>query len=67
MLESVEYSAGSPSDDSEDKKRIVKNLYLSNIAEEFAHNIVGIPNYLLNSNIINDDCICTYSSIYDWI
>ena len=26
---------GSPSDVSEDKKRIVKNLYLSNIAEEF--------------------------------
>ena len=25
----------SPSDVSEDKKRIVKNLYLSNIAEEF--------------------------------
>ncbi len=35
MLESVEYTAGSPSDVSEDKKRIVKNLYLSNIAEEF--------------------------------
>ena len=35
MLESVQYAAGSPSDVSEDKKRIVKNLYLSNIAEEF--------------------------------
>ena len=35
MLESVEYAADSPSDVSEDKKRIVKNLYLSNIAEEF--------------------------------
>ena len=35
MLESVEYPADSPSDVSEDKKRIVKNLYLSNIAEEF--------------------------------
>ena len=34
MLESVE-QADSPSDVSEDKKRIVKNLYLSNIAEEF--------------------------------
>jgi hypothetical protein len=32
MLESVQYA---PSDVSEDKKRIVKNLYLSNIAEEF--------------------------------
>ena len=35
MLESVEYATDSPSDVSEDKKRIVKNLYLSNIAEEF--------------------------------
>ena len=35
MLESVEYAADSPSDVSEEKKRIVKNLYLSNIAEEF--------------------------------
>jgi hypothetical protein len=35
MLESVQYAADSPSDVSEDKKRIVKNLYLSNIAEEF--------------------------------
>jgi hypothetical protein len=35
MLESVKYAADSPSDVSEDKKRIVKNLYLSNIAEEF--------------------------------
>jgi hypothetical protein len=35
MLESVGYAAGSLSDVSEDKKRIVKNLYLSNIAEEF--------------------------------
>jgi hypothetical protein len=35
MLESVECAADSPSDVSEDKKRIVKNLYLSNIAEEF--------------------------------
>jgi len=35
MLESVEYAADSLSDVSEDKKRIVKNLYLSNIAEEF--------------------------------
>jgi hypothetical protein len=35
MLESVQYEPDSPSDVSEDKKRIVKNLYLSNIAEEF--------------------------------
>jgi hypothetical protein len=35
MLESVKYTIDSPSDVSEDKKRIVKNLYLSNIAEEF--------------------------------
>ncbi|HXX98926.1 MAG TPA: hypothetical protein VEL11_17675 [Candidatus Bathyarchaeia archaeon] len=35
MLESVKYAADSPSDVSEEKKRIVKNLYLSNIAEEF--------------------------------
>ena len=35
MLESVEYAADSPSDVSEDKKRIVRNLYLSNIGEEF--------------------------------
>jgi hypothetical protein len=35
MLESMGYAAGSLSDVSEDKKRIVKNLYLSNIAEEF--------------------------------
>jgi hypothetical protein len=35
MLESVQYAPDSPSDVSEDKKRIVKNLYLSNIAEEF--------------------------------
>ena len=35
MLESVEYTGNSPIDVSEDKKRIVKNLYLSNIAEEF--------------------------------
>ena len=35
MLESVKYTGDSPSDVSEDKKRIVKNLYLSNIAEEF--------------------------------
>jgi hypothetical protein len=35
MLESMGYAVGSLSDVSEDKKRIVKNLYLSNIAEEF--------------------------------
>ena len=35
MLESVQYAADIPSDVSEDRKRIVKNLYLSNIAEEF--------------------------------
>ena len=35
MLESVPYATGSLSDVSEDKKRIVKNLYVSNIAEEF--------------------------------
>ena len=35
MLESVQCAGGSPSDVSEDKKWIVKNLYLSNIAEEF--------------------------------
>jgi hypothetical protein len=34
MLESV-HTTGSINDVSEDKKRIVKNLYLSNIAEEF--------------------------------
>ena len=31
----MKYRGDSPSDVSEDKKRIVKNLYLSNIAEEF--------------------------------
>lgn len=35
MLENVQYAADSPSDVSEEKKQIVKNLYLSNIAEEF--------------------------------
>ncbi len=35
MLESVQYATDSPSEVSEDKKRIVRNLYLSNIAEEF--------------------------------
>ena len=38
MLESANVactSTGSTNDVSEDKKRIVKNLYLSNIAEEF--------------------------------
>ena len=35
MLESVPYATGNPNDVSGDKKRIVKNLYLSNIAEEF--------------------------------
>jgi len=38
MLESVgsvSYTTSSPKDVSEDKKHIVKNLYLSNIAEEF--------------------------------
>ena len=35
MLESVEYAADSSSDVSDEKKQIVKNLYLSNIAEEF--------------------------------
>jgi hypothetical protein len=34
MLESV-HSTGSTNDIFEDKKRIVKNLYLSNIAEDF--------------------------------
>jgi hypothetical protein len=34
MLESV-HTTGSTNEVSEDKKRIVKNLYLSNIAEEF--------------------------------
>ena len=34
MLESV-HATGSTNAVSEDKKRIVKNLYLSNIAEEF--------------------------------
>ena len=34
MLESV-HRTGSTNEVSEDKKRIVKNLYLSNIAEEF--------------------------------
>jgi len=29
------YTTGSTNDVSEDKKQIVKNLYLSNIAEEF--------------------------------
>jgi hypothetical protein len=35
MLESIGYAADSSSEVSQDKKRIVKNLYLSNIAEEF--------------------------------
>lgn len=38
MLESVEsasYTTSTPKDVSEDKKHVVKNLYLSNIAEEF--------------------------------
>ena len=34
MLESV-HATGSTNEVSEDKRRIVKNLYLSNIAEEF--------------------------------
>jgi hypothetical protein len=45
MLESVKYAVDGPSDVSEDKKRVVKNLYLSNIAEEFVAMQVdlGIP------------------------
>jgi len=35
MLESVPSTASTPEGVSEEKKRIVKNLYLSNIAEEF--------------------------------
>jgi hypothetical protein len=36
MLESVPYTTSTPPEGvSEEKKRIVKNLYLSNIAEEF--------------------------------
>jgi hypothetical protein len=35
MLESVPSTASTPEGGSEEKKRIVKNLYLSNIAEEF--------------------------------
>jgi len=35
MLESVPYTTSTPEGVSEEKKRIVKNLYLSNIAEEF--------------------------------
>jgi hypothetical protein len=30
-----EYATGSSNEVSEDKKRVVKNLYISNIAEEF--------------------------------
>jgi hypothetical protein len=35
MSEIVQNAVGSSNDISEDKKQIVKNLYLSNIAEEF--------------------------------
>ena len=35
MLENVPYTTSTPEGVSEEKKRIVKNLYLSNIAEEF--------------------------------
>jgi hypothetical protein len=35
MLESVQYATGGPNDVSEDRKRIVSNLYVSNIPEEF--------------------------------
>jgi len=35
MSEIVQNATGSSNDVSEDKKQIVKNLYLSNIAEEF--------------------------------
>jgi hypothetical protein len=35
MLESVPYATSRLKDISEEKKQIVKNLYLSNIAEEF--------------------------------
>ena len=34
-VESVSYTTSSPKDVSEEKKHIIKNLYLSNIAEEF--------------------------------
>jgi len=34
-VESLSYTTYSPRDVSEEKKQIVKNLYLSNIAEEF--------------------------------
>jgi hypothetical protein len=34
MLDSVQYATGSPNDVSEDRKRIVTSLYLSNIPEE---------------------------------
>lgn len=35
MLESVPSTTSTPEGVSEEKKRIIKNLYLSNIAEEF--------------------------------
>ena len=35
MLESMPYATSSPKGVSEETKQIVKNLYLSNIAEEF--------------------------------
>jgi hypothetical protein len=35
MLDSVQYVTGDPNDVSEDRKRIVRSLYLSNIPEKF--------------------------------
>ena len=35
MLDSVQYVTGDPKDVSEDRKRIVRSLYLSNIPEKF--------------------------------
>jgi hypothetical protein len=51
MLESVQYATDSPSDVSEDKKRIVKNLYLSNIAEEFVAMQVDLKIPVVISNL----------------
>ena len=35
MLDSMQYAKGGPNNVSEDRKRIVSSLYLSNIPEEF--------------------------------
>jgi hypothetical protein len=47
----VQYATDSPSDVSEDKKQIVKNLYLSNIAEEFVAMQVDLEIPVVISNL----------------